>query len=52
MIFLMLLLDFALTTFCFWLVTLLLPVLGLTIAFTWGKAIVVWIICKVIKILL
>ena len=49
----MLILDFLLTTFCFWFVSLLLPSLGipLTFAFSWGKAVVVWLICKVIKLI-
>ena len=46
-----LILDFLLIAFCFWLVTLLLPLLGITFAFTWGRAIVVWLICKIIKLI-
>lgn len=46
-----LILDFLSIAFCFWLVTLLLPFLGITFAFTWGRAIVVWLICKVIKLI-
>jgi hypothetical protein len=46
-----LVIDFLIVAFCFWLVTLLLPFLGITIAFSWGKAIVIWVICKVIKLL-
>jgi len=46
-----LILDFLLIAFCFWLVTLLLPLLGITFAFTWGRAIVVWLICKIIKVI-
>lgn len=45
------LLDFLLTTVCFWLLTILLPFIGITIAFSWGKAIIFWLICKVIKML-
>lgn len=47
-----LVLDFLLTSFGFWLVTLLLPYLGITFAFTWGKALVVWVICKVFRLLM
>ena len=49
---LLLILDFLLTSLGFWLVTLLLPCLGITFAFTWGKALVVWVICKVFKLLM
>lgn len=47
-----LILDFLITSLGFWLVTLLLPCLGITFAFTWGKALVVWVICKVFKLLM
>ena len=43
---------FLVTSVGFWLVTLLLPYLGITFAFTWGKAFVVWAICKVFKLLM
>ena len=43
--------DFLITTICFWLVLLLLSIIGISVAFSWGKAIVVWIICKIIKLL-
>ena len=47
----MLFIDFLVTTICFWLVLLLLSIIGVAIPFSWGKAIVVWIICKIIKLL-
>jgi hypothetical protein len=46
-----LVIDFLFVTICFWLVTLLLSAVGVTLVFTWGKAIVVWVICKIIKLL-
>jgi hypothetical protein len=42
--------DFLFTTICFWLLTLLLPLIGITFAFSWGKAIIVWIIIKILKL--
>ncbi len=35
----------------FWLLTLLLPVFGIVITFTWGKALAFWGICILIRIL-
>ena len=51
-IMLLFVLDFLLTSLGFWIVTLLLPCLGITFAFTWGKALVVWVICKVVRLLM
>ena len=51
-ILLSLIISFLLTTLCFWLVTLLLPYLGLTFEFTWLRALVVWVICMIIKTIL
>lgn len=45
-------LDFLLTSLGFWIVTLLLPYLGITFAFTWGKALIIWVIYKVFKLLM
>lgn len=42
--------DFLLTTLGFWLITLCLPCLGITFAFSWGRAFVLWLIIKIIKI--
>jgi hypothetical protein len=43
--------DFLITTICFWLVLLLLSIIGVAIPFSWGKAIAVWMIVKVLKLL-
>lgn len=42
--------DFIIVTICFWLITLLLPLIGITFAFSWGKAIIAWIIVKILKL--
>lgn len=46
-----LLLDFLLTAFGFWLITLVLGVMGIAVAFTWGWAFAFWVIIKIIKLI-
>lgn len=48
---LVLVLDFAFAALGFWVITLLLPLLGVQLAWSWGGAFVCWIILKVIKII-
>lgn len=43
------LLDFLCTAFGVWLVTLLLPLLGIDLLFSWGMAFGVWALIKVIR---
>ena len=50
MVVLFLIADFLLTTLGFWLITLCLPWLGITFAFSWGRAFVIWLIFKIIKL--
>ena len=47
---LILLLDFAASALGFWVITLLLPMLGIEIVWSWGGAFVCWLILKVIKL--
>lgn len=44
--------DFLSAAFGFWIVTLLLPLLGVEIAWTWGGAFICWVILKIIKIII
>lgn len=44
------LLDFLCTAFGVWLVTLLLPLLGIDLLFSWGLAFGVWALLKVIRL--
>lgn len=44
-------LDFLLTSFCFWLITFVLSACGLAVAFTWGWAFAFWVICKILKLI-
>lgn len=46
-----LLLDFAFAALGFWIITLLLPLLGVEIVWTWGGAFICWVILKVIKLI-
>ncbi len=46
------LISFLATAFCFWLLTLLLPIFGVTLAFSWGKALAFWVILIIIRALL
>ena len=48
---LVLLLDFAVAAVGFWVITLLLPMLGVEVVWSWGGAFVCWLILKVIKII-
>jgi len=48
---LVLLLDFAFAALGFWVITLLLPLLGIEIVWTWGGAFICWVILKVIKLI-
>lgn len=43
-------LDFLLVALGFWLVTLVLGVMGVAITFTWGWAFAIWVIIKIVKI--
>jgi len=43
-------LDFLLTAFGYWLVTLVLGVMGVAVTFTWGWAFAIWVIIKIIKL--
>lgn len=45
-----LLVDFFCTAFGVWLVTLLLPLLGIDLLFSWGLAFGVWALLKVIRL--
>lgn len=47
-----LVLDFLLTSFVFWLLTLALTAFGVQIVFTWGLALAFWAIIKGIRILI
>ena len=47
---LVLILDFLLTAFGFWLITLVLGAMGVSIVFTWGWAFAIWVIIKIIKL--
>ena len=44
-------LDFIITAFCFWLITVVLSCMGLAIAFSWGWAFGFWLITKILKLL-
>lgn len=46
------LVSFLATAFCFWLLTLLLPVFGIALTFSWGKALAFWVILIIIRALL
>lgn len=43
--------DFGLAALGFWIITLLLPLLGIELAWSWGGAFVCWVILKIIKII-
>lgn len=47
-----LVLDFLLTSFVFWLITLALTAFGIHVVFTWGVALAFWAIIKGIRILI
>ena len=47
-----LVLDFLLTSFVFWLITLALTAFGVQVIFTWGLALAFWIIIKCIRLLI
>lgn len=47
-----LVLDFLLTSFVFWLITLALTAFGFHVVFTWGLALAFWVIIKCIRILI
>ena len=47
-----LVLDFLLTSFVFWLITLALTAFGVQVVFTWGLALAFWAIIKCIRILI
>lgn len=47
-----LVLDFLLTSFVFWLITLALTAFGVHVVFTWGVALAFWAIIKGIRILI
>lgn len=46
-----LVLDFAVAALGFWIITLLLPLLGIELAWSLGGAFICWIILKIIKII-
>ena len=43
--------DFLFTAFGFWLITLVLGVMGVAFTFTWGWAFAVWVIIKIWKLI-
>lgn len=43
--------DFLVAALGFWVITLLLPLLGVELAWSWGGAFICWLILKVIKII-
>ena len=45
-------LDFLLTSFVFWLITLALTAFGVQFVFTWGLAFAFWVIIKCIHFLI
>ena len=47
-----LVLDFLLTSFVFWLITLVLTAFGVQVVFTWGLAFAFWVIIKCIRLLI
>lgn len=47
----LLVVDFGLAAFGFWIITLLLPFLGIELAWSWGGAFICWVILKIIKII-
>ena len=47
-----LVLDFLLTSFVFWLITLALTAFGVQVVFTWGLAFAFWVIIKCIRLLI
>ena len=49
---LMYVLSFFITALCYWVVTMVLPLVGINIVFSWTAAFAIWVVIGIIKFLL